>query len=110
MWSCSCSLKKTFFIEFSERIISLWDHMKPIVPVLFLSLGKLLEVSSFKLRPPFKDQVIPGHELIAQDLKDSHAITLANWEEECRELELAASLATIQRLLKLLSEPSGEPN
>jgi hypothetical protein len=82
--------------------------MKPIVPALFLSLGKLLEVSSFKLRPPFKDQVIPGHELIAQDFKDSHVITLANWEEECRELELAASLATIERLLKLLSEPNSE--
>jgi Skp family chaperone for outer membrane proteins len=95
-------------IESQYRFISLWGLMKRIAPSLFLSLGKLLEVSSFKIRPPFKGQVVPGHELIDQELKDSHAKVLANWEEECRDLELAASLATIKRVQALLSQPNCE--
>jgi hypothetical protein len=80
--------------------------MRPVNPALFLTLGKLLEVASFKLRPPFKDQDVPGHELAAADFKDSHDKVLAEWELECKELELVASLATVERLRKLLSEPT----
>jgi hypothetical protein len=80
--------------------------MKRVNPAFFLSLGKLLEVSSFRLRPPFKDQVIPGHELIEADFKAGHDKTLADWEIECKELELTASLATVRRLRKLLSVPT----
>jgi len=86
------------------RLFSLWEIMKYVNPALFLSLGKLLEVSSFKLRPPFKDQILPGHEVAALDFKDSHDNILAEWEVECKELELPASLATVKRLRKLLSE------
>jgi hypothetical protein len=89
--------------QYRYRLISLWDIMRRISPALFLSLGKLLEVSSFMLRPPFSNT---PNELIAQDFRDSHAGILVAWEIDCRELELAASLATVQRLLKLVFDPT----
>jgi len=91
----------------ARRLISLWDIMRPVNPALFLSLGQLLEVSSFRLRSPFKDhQVIPGHELIEADFRAAHDKTLAEWEIECEDLELTASLATVRRLRKFLIEPT----
>jgi hypothetical protein len=86
-----------------RRLISLWEIMKPVNPALFLSLGKMLELSSFMLRPAYLNN---PNELIAPDFRDSHAKWLAMWEMDCRELELVASLATIGRLQKLISEPT----
>jgi hypothetical protein len=80
--------------------------MNRVNPALFLALGKLLEVSSFKLRPPFKDQIVPGLEIIDADFREGHDKTLAAWEVECQELELPASLASVKRLRNLLSQPT----
>jgi hypothetical protein len=77
--------------------------MNRVSPALFLSLGKVLELSSFMLRPGYINN---PNELIAPDFRDAHAKMLAEWERNCRELELAASLATIERLQKLISEPT----
>jgi hypothetical protein len=77
--------------------------MKRVSPALFLSLGKVLEVSSFMLRPAYINN---PNELMAQDFRVSHTNLLAEWERDCRELELAASLATIERMLKLVVEPT----
>jgi hypothetical protein len=88
------------------RLISLWEIMKRVNPALFLSMGQLLEVSSFALRPPFKDWVKPGQEIITADFRDGQDKTLAAWEIECGEFELVASLASVQRLRKLLFEPT----
>jgi hypothetical protein len=94
-----------------RRLVSLWDIMKRIYPPLFLSLGKLLEVSSFRIRLPFKDIFTPPgqpKELLDVEFKHAVATVLDEWETECRDLELAASLATVQRLRKLISEPTCE--
>src|ERR1700676_28895 len=86
-----------------RRLVSLWEIINRVNPALFLSLGKVLEVSSFMLRPAYINN---SNELITPDFRDSHTKWLAAWEMDCRELELAASLATIERLQKLLSEPT----
>ena len=73
-----------------------------------------MDIAALKLKLPthkgLKDQFAPGHpnELLDQEKISDSAELAAFWEAECRELELAASLATVRRLREALSKPTCE--
>jgi hypothetical protein len=88
--------------------------MKRIHPSFFMHLEKLLETASFKAQLPVnasaRDQFTPGHprELMSKEYQDLWAVILKVWETDCRELELVASLATVQRMRELVAKPTCE--
>jgi hypothetical protein len=88
--------------------------MKRIHPSFFMRLGRLLETASFKIQLPVneyaKDQFTPGHprELMSKENQDLWREILEVWETDCRELDLVASLATVQRMQELVAKPTCE--
>jgi hypothetical protein len=88
--------------------------MKRIHPSFFMHLERLLETASFKTQLPVneyaKDQFTPGHpmELMSKEYQGQWGEILEVWETDCRELELVASLATVQRMRELVAKPTCE--
>src|ERR1700722_1546042 len=88
--------------------------MKRIHPSMFMNLARALEYASFKLKLPVNealaDQFTPGHprELMSKENKTYAELVFEDWEKGCLELELMASLATVQRLRELLAKPTCE--
>jgi hypothetical protein len=88
-----------------QGLLTLWDIiMKDINLALFLGFGKVLERAAFGVIYPQLSS--PSEFLIPPEMKESWVGILSDWENDCRDLDLVASLATIKRLQKLLSEPA----
>jgi hypothetical protein len=69
--------------------------MKNVNLALFIQFGTFLGVTA-----------VTSGDLMPSDLKDKYAPMLSDWETDCCELELVASLATVRRLQELLSDPT----
>lgn len=88
-----------------QGLLTLWDIiMRDINLALFLGFGKVLERAAFGVLYPQLN--LPTDFLIPPEMKESWVGILSDWENDCRDLDLVASLATIKRLQKLLSEPA----
>ncbi len=71
--------------------------MKSFQPPLFLSLASILEKAAFNVG-----------ERMSEDLKTKWATFISDFEPDCIELELPASLATIKTIRTLVSRPDAD--
>ena len=87
--------------------------MRQFNPVLFLAVSRLMQTIEIKMDLPTRKHWRPHEvggvtERISQAAKTNGDAALARFEPNCVELELTASLATIEKIRVLYSKPDAE--
>jgi hypothetical protein len=89
--------------ENPNRLVSLWDIVKPFFPVVFTTLSAQFNIPGVDV-----DLAVGGafgRAAIPSNTKETAQQLLPTQRRYCAELGLIASIATIDRLLNLLSKP-----
>jgi hypothetical protein len=90
--------------ENSNRLVSLRDIVKPFYPAIFTTLSRSMYVPGVDIDAAFEGAI--GVAPIMDSIRENTQRVLPKQRQCCAELGLIASVATIDRIQALLSEPN----